>query len=195
MIQKIVHRLVVTTFVAFISSLSLLAQHKVEMFPFGDMDQWVDRQIKESGIIGGNTKNVYEIAPTAVIQGDQVYKNMGGSPWGTSNVMAKVAGITKTNTSVFPEKRGEGYCARLDTRMESVKVLGLVNITVLAAGSIFTGTVHEPIKGTKNPQKMLQCGVPFTKKPVALQFDYKVKMSDRENRIRATGFRDRKSVV
>ena len=134
MIKKMVHRLVVTTFVAFISSLSLLAQHKVEMFPFGDMDQWVDRQIKESGIIGGNTKNVYEIAPTAVIQGDQVYKNMGGSPWGTSNVMAKVAGITKTNTSVFPEKRGEGYCARLDTRMESVKVLGLVNITVLAAG-------------------------------------------------------------
>lgn len=113
---------------------------------------------------------------------------MGGSPWATSNVMAKVAGITKTNTSVFPEKRGDGYCARLDTRMESVKVLGLVNITVLAAGSIFTGSVHEPIKGTKNPQKMLQTGIPFTKKPVALQFDYKVKMSDRKNRIRATGF-------
>ena len=48
--------------------------------------------------------------------------------------------------------------------------------------------MHEPIKGTKNPQKMLQTGIPFTKKPVALQFDYKVKMSDRENRIRATGF-------
>ena len=116
MIQKIVHRLVVTTFVAFISSLSLLAQHKVEMFPFGDMDQWVDRQIKESGIIGGNTKNVYEIAPTAVIQGDQVYKNMGGSPWGTSNVMAKVAGITKTNTyqsrgrTTYEENFKEGSC-------------------------------------------------------------------------------------
>ena len=78
------------------------------MFPFGDMDQWVDRQIKESGIIGGNTKNVYEIAPTAVIQGDQVYKNMGGSPWGTSNVMAKVAGITKTNTSVSRKKGEKG---------------------------------------------------------------------------------------
>ena len=102
--------------------------------------------------------------------------------------MAKVAGITKTQTSVFPEKRGDGYCARLDTRMESVKVLGLVNITVLAAGSVFTGTVHEPIKGTKNPQKMLQSGIPFTKKPKALQFDYKVKMSDREKRVRATGF-------
>ena len=188
MIQKSVHRLLMTGFVAFISSLSLMAQHKVEMLPFGDMDQWVDRQIKESSIIGGNTKNVYAIGPTTVIKGDQVYKNMGGSPWATSNVMAKVAGITKTNTSVFPEKRGDGYCARLDTRMESVKVLGLVNITVLAAGSVFTGSVHEPIKGTKNPQKMLQTGIPFTKKPVALQFDYKVKMSDRENRIRATGF-------
>lgn len=136
MIQKSVHRLLMTGFVAFISSLSLMAQHKVEMLPFGDMDQWVDRQIKESSIIGGNTKNVYAIGPTTVIKGDQVYKNMGGSPWATSNVMAKVAGITKTNTSVFPEKRGDGYCARLDTRMESVKVLGLVNITVLAAGSV-----------------------------------------------------------
>ena len=105
MIKKMVHRLFLTGFVAFFSSLSLMAQHKVEMVPFGDMDQWVDRQIKESGIIGGNTKNVYEIGPTTVIKGDQVYKNMGGSPWATSNVMAKVAGITKTNTSVFPEKR------------------------------------------------------------------------------------------
>ena len=194
MIQKIVHRLVVTTFVAFISSLSLLAQHKVEMFPFGDMDQWVDRQIKESGIIGGNTKNVYEIAPTAVIQGDQVYKNMGGSPWGTSNVMAKVAGITKTNTSVFPEKRGEGYCARLETRMESVKVFGLVDIEVVAAGSVFLGTVHEPIKGTKNPQAMLNSGVAFTKKPKALRFDYKVKLAPEKDRIRSTGF-SRKTTV
>ena len=108
MIKKMVHRLFLTGFVAFFSSLSLMAQHKVEMVPFGDMDQWVDRQIKESGIIGGNTKNVYEIGPTTVIKGDQVYKNMGGSPWATSNVMAKVAGITKTNTSVFPEKRGDG---------------------------------------------------------------------------------------
>lgn len=63
---------------------------------------------------------------------------MGGSPWGTSNVMAKVAGITKTNTSVFKEKRGNGFCARLETRIESVKVFGIVNIAVLASGSIFS---------------------------------------------------------
>ena len=124
---------------------------------------------------------MYEIAPTTVIQGDQVYKNHGWFTVGYFKCDGEGSRYYKTNTSVFPEKRGEGYCARLDTRMESVKVLGLVNITVLAAGSIFTGTVHEPIKGTKNPQKMLQTGIPFTKKPVALQFDYKVKMSDREN--------------
>ena len=163
-------------------------QHTVEMIPFGNMDQWVDRQIKESGIIGGALKNVYAIGPTATIRENKAYKNMGGSPWATSNVMARVAGITKTNTSVFPEKRDKGYCARMDTRMESVKVLGIVDITVLAAGSMFLGEVHEPIKGTKNPQKMLNSGIPFTKKPIAVQFDYKVKMSDREKRIRATGF-------
>lgn len=163
-------------------------QHRVEQLPFGDMDRWIDRQIKESAIIGGATKHVYAIGPTTTITENKAYKNMGGSPWGTSNVMAQVAGITKTNTSLFPEKRGDGFCARMDTRMESVKVLGLVNITVLAAGSMFLGEVHEPIRGTKNPQKMLNCGIPFTRRPIAIQFDYKVKMSDREKRIRATGF-------
>ena len=164
------------------------SQEHVVPFSFGDMDHWVVREIHESGIIGGNTKHLYELGPTDTIIGNTAYTNRGGSPWANSNVMAKVAGVVKTNTSVFPERRDDGWCARLETRMESVKVMGLVNITVLAAGSIFTGSVHEPIKGTKNPQKMLQTGIPFTKKPVALQFDYKVKMSDRENRIRATGF-------
>ncbi|MDR0893574.1 MAG: PCMD domain-containing protein [Mediterranea sp.] len=163
-------------------------QRTTELFPFGNMDQWVDREIKESGIIGGHTKHVYAIAPTTTIKGDEAYQNMGGSPWATSNVLAKVAGITKTNTSVFPEKRGDGYCARLETRMESVKVLGIVNITVLAAGSVYLGEMHEPIRSTKNPMKMLQTGIPFTKKPVALQYDYKVKMSGSDHRIKATGF-------
>lgn len=37
-------------------SVAASAQHKVEMIPFGNMDQWIDRQIKESGIIGGATR-------------------------------------------------------------------------------------------------------------------------------------------
>ncbi|MEG0456285.1 MAG: PCMD domain-containing protein, partial [Bacteroides sp.] len=106
----------------------------------------------------------------------------------------KVAGVVKTNTSVFPEKRGNGSAARLETRMESVKVLGLVDIEVVAAGSLFLGTVHEPIKGTKNPQAMLGSGVPFTKHPKALRFDYKVKLAPEKNRVRSTGF-SRKTTV
>jgi hypothetical protein len=102
--------------------------------------------------------------------------------------MAHVAGIYKTNVSVFPERRGSGYCARLDTHIEKVKVLGIVDITVLAAGSLFLGEVHEPIQSTKNPQQMLASGIPFTGRPVAIRFDYKVQLADSGTRIRATGF-------
>lgn len=164
------------------------AQPKVEMIPFGDMNQWITREIKESGVIGGNTKLVYAIGPTEKIVGNEAYVNKGGSPWATSNVMARVMGVTKTNVSVFPEKRGDGYCARLETRMESVKVLGLLDITVLAAGSMYIGKMNEPITGTKNPDQYLQMGIPFTKRPTALRYDYKTKLAERPNRIRATGF-------
>ena len=171
-----------------------VTSENVVPFAYGDMDNWIVREIHESGIIGGNTKWLYELGPSDTIVGNTAFRNMGGSPWATSNVMAKVAGVVKTNTSVFPEKRGDGMCARLETRYESVKVFGLVDIEVIAAGSVFLGTVHEPIKGTKNPQAMLQSGVPFSKKPKALRFDYKVKAAPEKNRVRSTGF-SRKSTV
>lgn len=171
------------------SQLSVMtAQEEVVPFAYGDMDQWVVREIHESGIIGGNTKYLYELGPKDTIIANEAYYNRGGSPWANSNVMAKVAGVVKTNTSVFPERRGDGWCARLETRMESVKVLGLVDIEVVAAGSVFLGSVHEPIKGTKNPQAMLNSGVAFTKKPKAIRFDYKVKSAPEKDRIRSTGF-------
>ena len=169
-----------------------VTSENVVPFAYGDMDNWIVREIHESGIIGGNTKWLYELGPSDTIVGNTAFRNMGGSPWATSNVMAKVAGVVKTNTSVFPEKRGDGMCARMETRYESVKVFGLVDIEVIAAGSVFLGTVHEPIKGTKNPQAMLQSGVPFSKK--ALRFDYKVKAAPEKNRVRSTGF-SRKSTV
>ena len=163
-----------------------VTSENVVPFAYGDMDNWIVREIHESGIIGGNTKWLYELGPSDTIVGNTAFRNMGGSPWATSNVMAKVAGVVKTNTSVFPEKRGDGMCARMETRYESVEVI--------AAGSVFLGTVHEPIKGTKNPQAMLQSGVPFSKKPKALRFDYKVKAAPEKNRVRSTGF-SRKSTV
>ena len=171
-----------------------VTSENVVPFAYGDMDNWIVREIHESGIIGGNTKWLYELGPSDTIVGNTAFRNMGGSPWATSNVMAKVAGVVKTNASVFPEKRGDGMCARMETRYESVKVFGLVDIEVIAAGSVFLGTVHEPIKGTKNPQAMLQSGVPFSKKPKALRFDYKVKAAPEKNRVRSTGF-SRKSTV
>lgn len=171
-----------------------VTSENVVPFAYGDMDNWIVREIHESGIIGGNTKWLFELGPSDTIVGNTAFRNMGGSPWATSNVMAKVAGVVKTNTSVFPEKRGDGMCARMETRYESVKVFGLVDIEVIAAGSVFLGTVHEPIKGTKNPQAMLQSGVPFSKKPKALRFDYKVKAAPEKNRVRSTGF-SRKSTV
>ena len=85
---------------------------KVDYIAFGNFDKWLVRKVTESGVLGGETKTLYEIAPTATWNNNNAYKNQGGSPWATSNVMAKVAGITKTNVSVYREERpGHGYCA------------------------------------------------------------------------------------
>lgn len=168
---------------------------KVVPIKYGNMDQWVVRHITESGIIGGNTKTLYEIGPNRTINGNKAYKNLGGSPWGTSNVMAKVMGVVKTNNSVYRERRGNGYCAKLTTHLESVKVLGLMNIKVLAAGSIFLGDMKEPITGTKEAQKWLNFGIPFTARPKALRFDYRVSVPGTKNRIKQNGFSRRQTVA
>ena len=34
-----------------------------ELFPYGDMNQWMVRVVDESLVIGGNTKYLYEITP------------------------------------------------------------------------------------------------------------------------------------
>lgn len=169
---------------------------KVQFIKYGNFDQWLTRNIKESGIIGGKTKTLYEIAPTATWNNNNPYNGSGHSPWATSNVLAKVAGITKTNTSVYKEAReGHGFCARLSTHVEKCVVLGIVNIKVLAAGSIYLGKTLEPVTGTSNPMSKLDVGVPFTGRPTAIMFDYKVKLSGQPNRVRQTGFSKVKTVA
>lgn len=187
-------RIVVSGLLCAAFGLSGLAQERVEPVKYGNMDSWVTRKIHESGIIGGATKEVFAIGPTKTIEENAPYCNEDGSPWGVSNVYAKVMGIHKTNVSVFPEKRGDGYCARLETRYESVKVFGIVDIEVIAAGSVFMGYVHEPISGTKNPMRMLEMGHPFTQKPKAIRFDYKVKMSGEPDRVMSTGFSRKRTI-
>ena len=138
------------------------------LIKYGDMNQWVTRQVKESAIIGGNMKTLHEIAPTKTWAQNAPYTNWGGSPWGTSNVMAKVSGITKTNVSVYRDEHpGHGSCAKLVTHIETCKVLGIVNIKVLAAGSIFLGQTLEPITSTSNPMAKLNAGMKFTGRPKA----------------------------
>ena len=160
---------------------------------FGDFDQWVTRNIKESAIIGGENKKVYEIAPTKTINGDEPYTNMGNSPWATSNVLAKVAGVVKTSNQVYPDKRGNGYCAKLCTQYEHVKALGILNMDVLASGTIFLGQMLEPVSSTKNPYSKMNMGIPFTKRPEALQFEYKLTIPSGQ-RIYSSGFGAKKEL-
>ena len=60
---------------------AMFAANGAEPIKFGNFENWVTRNIKESKVIGGKTKQVYEIAPNATINGDQAYRNQGGSPW------------------------------------------------------------------------------------------------------------------
>lgn len=147
----------------------------IEPIKFGDMDRWITRNIKESGIIGGKQKKVYEIGPTQTIEGAKAYTPSGGSPWATSNIYAKVMGVVKTSNAVFPtERAGHGRCARLCTILETCKVLGLFDFKVLVSGSIFLGQMIEPISSTSSPYSKMEMGIPFTRRPKALIFDYKL---------------------
>lgn len=184
--KKIVFSLAIA--LASLSSLPVQGQKKVVPLKYGNMDHWVIRNIKESAIIGGNQKTIYAVGPNMTLNGNTPYTNKGGSPWGSSNVLAHVSGIYKTNNSVYRDKRGNGYCAKLETHIEKVKVLGLINIKVLAAGSLFLGDVREPITSTKDGPKAINWGIPFTARPKAVQFDYKTYMPQSANRIKQNGF-------
>lgn len=176
-------------------ALPLNAQGRIENIKYGDFNQWVTRHIHESGIIGGKEKTVYAIGPTADIDGNIPYKPQGGSPWATSNVYAKVSGVTKGSNAVFPcQRTGSDRCAKLSTRMEQVKVLGLLNMNVMVAGSIFLGKIYEPISSTKNPYAKMDMGIPFAQRPDALMLDYKVDMPNVDTRVKSSGFGGQKTL-
>lgn len=167
----------------------------VELIPFGDFNNWVTRNIKESAIIGGQHKTVYAIAPNRTIDGDEPYTNLGGSPWATSNVMAKVCGITKTSNAVFPEIRsGKDRCAKLTTRIENCKAIGIINIDVVVAGTMFLGQMFEPIKSTNDPYTKMEMGIPFTRRPKALVYDYRLTIPEGGTRLYSSGFGSKKTL-
>lgn len=166
----------------------------VEQLPYGDMNQWVTRNIKESHIIGGNLRSCYAIGPTRTIDGDEPYTDYKGSPWASSNVMAKVMGITKVSNALFPDEHTPGNkCARLSTIMEHCKAIGLINIDVVVAATMFLGKMFEPIKGTSDPYKKMEMGIPFTRRPVALVYDYRLVIPADGVRTYSSGFGSKKT--
>ncbi len=140
----------------------------------GTFEHWSVRRVHESGIIGGNVRDLYEFygSPTDTLVTTEALIKPEDYLWRTNNVMANVLGVIKTSTTVFPEKRGDGYCARIEVLLASVKALSF-DINVVSTGAFFIGNIHEPIRDTKNPMLKVQYGVPFTEKPKALIFDYK----------------------
>lgn len=140
----------------------------------GNFEDWTTQSIKESAILGGKTVILNHVGTP-------------GAPWASSNVWAKVSGVTKTNISVYKDTHpGHGNCVKLYTHIVEAKVLGIINIKVLAAGSIYLGKTIQPITDTKNPMAKLNAGVKFTKRPKALVFDYKTQIV-KGNRIRQNG--------
>lgn len=159
--------------VALFCSITILCAQKVEPIPFGDFENWLLRDIQESYILGGRTKRIYAIAPNGQVKGAIAYKPKE-SHWTTSNALAIVSGVTKTSNSVFPEIRANGnLCASLKSDFVIAKVLGLIDIKVMAQGTIFLGETIEPITSADDPYAKLDVGIPFTKKPKSLIYDYK----------------------
>lgn len=164
-----------------------------ELIKYGNFDSWITRSIKESLLVGGKTQTLYEIGPKGTFDGTRAYTNQGGSPWGCSNVYAKVYGVVKTNLSVYPDTHRGGQCAKLSTCIVNCKAVGVVNISVLASGCIFLGSILEPVTSSNDPMGKMNAGIPFTKKPKSLKFDYKY-YSPGGDRIRETGFSRRQTV-
>ena len=184
-------RLFALSLVAFVlSAFGLRAQESVVRLinETGRFDNWCVREIKESAIIGGQTEYLYEFYgdQDTLVTGKKPFKSPEDYLWRTNNVLAVVAGVVKTNNTVYPEKRGDGYCARIETHIEDVKALGIVNMDVTCQGVLLIGELPEPITTTRDPMAKVFYGLPFTGRPKALRMDIKADVGHEV--IRGTGF-------
>lgn len=174
--------------VLFLLACLTAAAQRYEKVAFGDFEHWTVRYVTESQVIGGQEKTLYVIGPTDTVRGNTAY-NYKNTIWSTSNAFAKVMGVVKTSTNVTPEKGPTGTCARLETQYASCKVAGLINIKVLAAGSIYWGKMLEPITGVSDPYAFMDWGIPFTKRPKALVLNYKSTIPNTGKLVKGTTFK------
>lgn len=176
-------------------TVSICSAQTIERIKYGDFNSWVTRVLTESKVIGGATKKVYAIGPKMTITGNKAYTNAGGSPWGTSNVYAKVCGVVKTSNAVDPCVRsGSDLCAKLSTKLEHVKALGFIDMDVMVAGSMFLGQMLEPVTSTSDPYSKMDMGMPYNRRPKSLILDYRVDMPAANIRTKATGFGSQKTL-
>ncbi len=50
---------------AAVAAFGLNAQMQAqELMKFGDFEQWITRDVKESALVGGKTRTLYEVGPT-----------------------------------------------------------------------------------------------------------------------------------
>ncbi|MCG6187422.1 PCMD domain-containing protein [Maribellus maritimus] len=135
--------------------------------PCSNFDIWHFKECKESSLVGGETKKVFELGFE-----NQENDNINEiSPWGTTNIHAKLA-VDIYNTCVFPEKNENGYSCRMETKVREIRVMGL-KLKVLVSGALFLGEMEEPVRSVKNPIQKINHGIPFTERPRAIQFNYK----------------------
>lgn len=155
---------------------------------YGKFDKWSVRQVKESGMIGGKVKPLYEFFGNqdTTFTGKKPFTAPDDYLWRTNNVLAIVAGVVKTNNTVYPEQRGDGWCARIETHIEEVKALGIINMDVTCQGALMIGTLPEPITTTKDPMSKVLYGIPFNGRPRAVRMDIKADVGYEV--IRGTGF-------
>lgn len=150
---------------------------------YSNLDNWYSRKLKESVLLSGETIELYgvgKVSPTADLT-DMKLKDHT-SPWSATNIYAKMV-LDVGNTRVIPEKRGDGYCARLETKIRKDNIAGF-KVNVLLAGTLFLGETIEPVKGMKEPEKSASQGIPFTGMPKAVKFDYKYHIG--KSRVEAT---------
>lgn len=160
---------------------------RLEKVPFGDFEHWTVRHLRESAIVGGETKTLYVVGPDETIEGNTAY-DYSRTFWASSNAFARVSGVTKTSVTVEPDNGPSGKCARLSTRFATCKVAGLVEIKVLATGALYWGKMLEPVTGVKNPYAFMDWGIPYTKRPSALVLDCKAELPNTGTLTRGTTF-------
>jgi len=82
---------------------------------YSSLDFWYARKVKESSLLSGKTIELFGVGK---VDANSDFYNTKlkdeKSPWGTTNIYSKMV-LDIGNTRVFPEKRGNGYCCRLET--------------------------------------------------------------------------------